>query len=162
VHGANRLASNSLLEGLVFAERVARDLEKAKPLTPPRRSRRWTAQRLSDRGAAQVAADSIRQIMWDHVGIDRHAEGLATAIRALNDIGRRLPAGATEEGNMVQAALLISEAALARNESRGGHYRRDFPRSSRSWSGKHVRLEVEGRRLRVVGPRGSSHWDGKR
>jgi len=140
VHGANRLASNSLLEGLVFAERVARDLERAKPLTPPRRPSRWTAPRLSDRGAAQVAADSIRQIMWDHVGIDRAAAELTTVITALGDIGRRLPTGATEEANMVQAAMLITQAALQRDESRGGHYRRDFPKSRRSWNARHVEL----------------------
>lgn len=152
VHGANRLASNSLLEGLVFAERVARDLERAKPLTPPRRPGRWTASRLTDRGAAQVAADSIRQIMWDYVGIDRDADGLSTAISALRDVRVRLPPGATEESNMVQAAMLIASAALERDESRGGHYRRDFPNSRRAWSAKHVQLtrsRVEGRKSKV-------------
>ena len=138
VHGANRLASNSLLEGLVFAERVARDLERAKPLKPPRRTSRWSAPRLSDRGAAQVAADTIRQIMWDHVGIDREATELTEAITALGDIGRRLPTGATEESNMVQAAMLIAQSALQRDESRGGHHRRDVPKSRRSWNGRHV------------------------
>src|SRR5438132_2896404 len=71
VHGANRLASNSLLEGLVFAERVARDMiETTAPAAAPRKVK-WTVPRLTDRGAAQVAADSIRQVMWDHCGIDR-------------------------------------------------------------------------------------------
>jgi L-aspartate oxidase len=138
VHGANRLASNSLLEGLVFAERVARDLERAKPLKPPRRPGRWSAPRLSDRGAAQVAADTIRQIMWDHVGIDREGNELTEAITALGDIGRRLPTGATEESNMVQAAMLIAQAALQRDESRGGHHRRDFPKLRRTWNARHV------------------------
>lgn len=148
VHGANRLASNSLLEGLVFAERVARDLEHVPPprLSHPRRRGHWTAPRLSDRGAAQVAADSIRQIMWDLVGIDRDAAGLTGAIAALGDIGSRLPAGATEEANMVLAATLIAEAALSRDESRGGHHRRDFPKSRRAWSGRHVQLQVRGQR----------------
>jgi L-aspartate oxidase len=123
VHGANRLASNSLLEGLVFAERVARDLEGVKPLAVPARRRTWRAPRLSDRGAAQVAADSIRQVMWDHVGIDRNEQGLKSVLSALSDIGRRLPAGATEEANMVLAATLIARSALRRQESRGGHYR---------------------------------------
>ncbi len=149
VHGANRLASNSLLEGLVFAERVARDLERVRPIRPPTRRSKWSAPRLLDRGAAQVAADAIRQIMWDLVGIDRDAAGLSAAISALREIGRRLPAGATEEANMVLAATLIAQAALERDESRGGHYRRDFPKSRPKWSGKHVeftRAEVAVRR----------------
>jgi L-aspartate oxidase len=140
VHGANRLASNSLLEGLVFAERVARDMESVTPLAPPRTASRWTAPRLVDRGAAQVAADSIRQVMWDYVGIDRDRSGLKNAIAHLKEIERRLPIGATEEANMVLAAMLIAESALRRNESRGGHYRRDFPKSNGKWRGRHVEL----------------------
>jgi L-aspartate oxidase len=142
VHGANRLASNSLLEGLVFAERVARDLEGVKPLAVPARRRTWRAPRLSDRGAAQVAADSIRQVMWDHVGIDRNEQGLKSVLSALSDIGRRLPAGATEEANMVLAATLIARSALRRQESRGGHYRSDYPSTRLAWSRKHVRLRL--------------------
>jgi L-aspartate oxidase len=142
VHGANRLASNSLLEGLVFAERVARDLEGVTPIAPPRAAGRWSAPRLSDRGAAQVAADTIRQIMWDYVGIDRDGRALKTAITKLKDVERRLPAGATEEVNMVLAATLIAGSALKRNESRGGHYRRDHPKSDRRWSKKHVELRL--------------------
>src|SRR5919107_613171 len=67
VHGANRLASNSLLEGLVFAERVARDLEKTPRLREhPRRRVSWDVPPLEDRGAAQVNADAIRSVMWEH------------------------------------------------------------------------------------------------
>ncbi len=146
VHGANRLASNSLLEGLVFAERVARDMERVVAVAPPRTRSSWKAARLSDRGAAQVAADTIRQIMWDHVGIDRDAAGINAAIAALRDIGRRLPTGATEEANMVLAATLIARSALLRDESRGGHHRRDFPTATRRWSGKHVEMQVRGQR----------------
>jgi L-aspartate oxidase len=138
VHGANRLASNSLLEGLVFAERVARDMiECAKQSTPPRK-KTWDVPALRDRGAAQVAADSIRQIMWDYCGIDRSAKGLRIGHAKLTEIESRLPPGATEERNMVQTSLLIADAALLRKESRGGHYRSDFPRAKRKWSGKHI------------------------
>ena len=157
VHGANRLASNSLLEGLVFAERVARDMERVSAIAPPKQRSSWKAQRLSDRGAAQVAADSIRRIMWDFVGIDRDAPGLNTAIAAIRDIGRRLPTGATEEANMVLAATLIARSALLRDESRGGHHRRDYPKSDRRWSGRHVELgqrsEVRGQSKQVKGRR---------
>ncbi len=138
VHGANRLASNSLLEGLVFAERVARDMIQVKKLPTPPRKRNWEVPVLRDRGAAQVAADSIRQVMWDHCGIDRSAKGLRLGLAKLAEIESRLPVGATEEMNMVQTSLLISDAALLRKESRGGHYRSDFPRAKRKWSGKHI------------------------
>ena len=138
VHGANRLASNSLLEGLVFAERVARDMIQVKKLPTPPRKKNWDVAVLRDRGAAQVAADSIRQVMWDHCGIDSSAKGLRLGLAKLTEIESRLPVGATEETNMVQTSLLIADAALLRKESRGGHYRSDFPRAKRKWSGRHI------------------------
>jgi L-aspartate oxidase len=139
VHGANRLASNSLLEGLVFAERVARDL----PSTPPlpevvKGPGEWTVPALADRGAAQVAADTIRRVMWEYAGIARTAKGLRSCITELSDIAERLPEGATEETNMVDTALLIAEAALLRKESRGGHFRADFPKAKRKWQHRHI------------------------
>jgi L-aspartate oxidase len=138
VHGANRLASNSLLEGLVFAERVARDMMDTRKLPTPPRKKNWDVPVLRDRGAAQVAADTIRQVMWDYCGIDRSAKGLRLGLVKLNEIESRLPTGATEEANMVQTSRLIAEAALLRKESRGGHYRSDFPRAKRKWSGRHI------------------------
>jgi len=140
VHGANRLASNSLLEGLVFAERVARDLASANQVTKPPVTGKWRVPPFTDRGAAQVAADEIRAVMWDHAGIARTARGLRSALERLADIGRRLPPGATEELNMLQTAQLVVEAALLRKESRGGHYRADFPRAKRTWSKRHIEL----------------------
>ncbi|MBA2686569.1 MAG: L-aspartate oxidase [Gemmatimonadaceae bacterium] len=137
VHGANRLASNSLLEGLVFAERVARDMIKIEKLGRLPKKKDWSVPRLKDRGAAQVAADEIRRIMWEFAGIDRTAKGLRTCIELVDDIERRLPEGATEELNMVQTASLIADAALMRKESRGGHYRSDFPRTRGKWR-KHI------------------------
>lgn len=138
VHGANRLASNSLLEGLVFAERVARDMIAAPRLTRAPRVKDWDAPVLRDRGAAQVGADAVRRVMWDHVGIDRSAKGLREGLMLLADIETRLPAGATEEANMVETARLIAKAALMRKESRGGHYRSDFPHAVRKWGRKHI------------------------
>ena len=93
---------------------------------------------LRDRGAAQVAADSIRQVMWDYCGIDRSAKGLRVGLDKLKEIESRLPEGATEEANMVQTSLLIADGALLRKESRGGHYRSDFPRAKKKWSGRHI------------------------
>ncbi|HEX7545939.1 MAG TPA: hypothetical protein VF368_04385, partial [Gemmatimonadaceae bacterium] len=98
----------------------------------------WTVPLLRDRGAAQVAVDSIRQLMWDDAGIDRNSKGLRHCIERLEDITARLPTGATEEQNMVDTAHLIAEAALMRKESRGGHFRRDFPKEKRKWRGKHI------------------------
>jgi len=140
VHGANRLASNSLLEGLVFAERVARDLLSVNEVGKSPAIAKWRVPPLADRGAAQVAADEIRAVMWENAGIARTARGLRTALEKLADIGRRLPAGATEELNMLQTAQLVAEAALLRKESRGGHYRADYPRAKRTWKGRHIEL----------------------
>ena len=128
VHGANRLASNSLLEGLVFAERVARDLlEVARPGRAPRRREGWEVPPLADRGAAQVAADAVRTAMWEDAAIDRTEKGLERCLGRLRGIEGRLAKGMTEERNLVQTARLIAEGAIRRRESRGGHYRSDFP-----------------------------------
>jgi L-aspartate oxidase len=139
VHGANRLASNSLLEGLVFAERVARDLASTPALrTPLPRKGHWQVPLLVDRGAAQVAADDVRRVMWEFAGINRTAKGLRTCLAAIDEIEARLPEGATEEQNLVGTARLIADAALLRKESRGGHFRSDFPRAKRKWKGRHI------------------------
>jgi L-aspartate oxidase len=140
VHGANRLASNSLLEGLVFAERVARDLPSAATLSRVPGPKKWKVPVLTDRGAAQVAADTIRDVMWDFAGIARTARGLRTGLERLAEIEERLPEGATEEQNMLDTGRLVAEAALMRKESRGGHYRSDFPRAKRTWKGRHIEL----------------------
>jgi L-aspartate oxidase len=138
VHGANRLASNSLLEGLVFAERVARDMMVTPPLEVLPPEVKWSVPQLRDRGAAQVSAERIRDIMWERAGISRTARGLRSCVAELRAILQRLHAGATEEINMAQTAILIAEAALLRRESRGGHFRSDFPTETRKWRGKHI------------------------
>jgi L-aspartate oxidase len=133
VHGANRLASNSLLEGLVFGERAARQLLHPSP-GGPAQPRRLVAVPLEpgagrDAGAADV--ERVRDIMWERVGIMRTASGLRRAERALERIGRRAePRGSEPPGMGANAALtgrLIARAALAREESRGAHFRLDFP-----------------------------------
>src|SRR5919199_1036537 len=136
--GANRLASNSLLEGLVFADAVARDMRDATPLPDVQPVGDWAVPVLRDRGAAQVAATAVREVMWEHAGIDRTASGLRLCLQTLGEIEARLPVGATEEANMVQTARLIAEAALLRKESRGGHFRSDYPSARRTWEGRHI------------------------
>ncbi len=138
VHGANRLASNSLLEGLVFAERVASDVGTVPRLARRPRHVEWTVPVLYDRGGAQVGAEAVREVMWRYAGIDRSAQGLATAVEELNEIMGRLPEGATEEANLAETAFIIVSMALKRQESRGGHFRRDFPRPKKKWKGRHI------------------------
>jgi L-aspartate oxidase len=103
----------------------------------PRRTE-WRVSPLGDRGAAQVAADEIRRVMWEQVGISRDAKGLTTARKALDALRARLTGDMTEELNMVDTARLIVASALKRKESRGGHFRRDFPKPRNAWRGKHI------------------------
>ncbi len=138
VHGANRLASNSLLEGLVFAERVAADVATMPRLPRVPQRVAWSVPILYDRGGAQVGAEAVRDVMWRYAGIDRSAQGLATAVEELSEIMGRLPEGATEEANLAETAFIIASMALARQESRGGHFRRDFPRPKKKWKGRHI------------------------
>jgi L-aspartate oxidase len=149
VHGANRLASNSLLEGVVFGARAGlamRDsLSSSRPkgrtqknensrfanlATPCAISKNSVAPATPDEVEAVTAA--IRDIMWKHVGIVREgAASLRHALRDLKAIESRLPQAQTrrqcEARNTLQTASLIAQCALAREESRGAHYRADFP-----------------------------------
>jgi L-aspartate oxidase len=132
VHGANRLASNSLLEGLISPGVCARSRQT-------RRSRRCRGKTgrfplLADRGAAQVATDAIRLVMGEYTGI-ADCKGLRSASGSTTSSPGT---GAPEEANMAETARLIVEAALMRKESRGGHYRSDFPRAKRKWTGRHI------------------------
>jgi L-aspartate oxidase len=117
VHGANRLASNSLLEALVFGARAARAM-RSDHLPEPAAIR--TA------ASAAEGSFSLRQVQdlaWSHCGIIRDAQRLAEACRILESEGP-----AAEARNVHQVALLIARCALARCESRGAHYRTDFPK----------------------------------
>ena len=147
VHGANRLASNSILEGLVFAERVARDMASAAPLSELPPAEEWRVPPLHDRGAAQVAANTVRTAMWEHAGIVRSADGLRACLAILDDVAARLPAGATEETNLVDTGRLIARSALMREESRGGHFRSDFPCDSADWEHRHIYWDHAGTRV---------------
>jgi L-aspartate oxidase len=159
VHGANRLASNSLLEGLVFGRRVAAVLaDVAHPGDWPRTSPLPGVQRetdslvLPERSLTAPVAKAIRQrlreTMWHDVSLRRDAKGLTEAndtLRALAASGPMDP----ETANMLLAAQLIVTAALAREESRGGHFREDFPDRDAAFDGVHSLL----RAATVVAPR---------
>jgi L-aspartate oxidase len=133
VHGANRLASNSLLESLVFAWRAADALDvsgspldlatTASAFAPP------TA------GATPVDRDALRDLMWRHAGLERDAAGLTEAAAEL--AGWRAddpsPAG-REDANLLDLGRLVVHAALRRQESRGAHFRTDFPEPTEGWA----------------------------
>jgi L-aspartate oxidase len=137
VHGANRLASNSLLEALVFGARVADDIGVRPPAAHGDGTFPATADLLAApagraaAGAALIA--TLRQLMWQHVGVIRSEPGLRTALTAMATLAAELPPGAGEARNLVEVGRLIATAALARRESRGGHYRADFPSPDPRW-----------------------------
>jgi L-aspartate oxidase len=126
VHGANRLAGNSLLEGLVFGARVAAGV--AENLRPIVRSGLRLPAGAYEAGAADVpnAVVELRRVMWDHVGLVRTGAGLEIALAALCDLERRV-AWSVEGRNLLDVSRLVATAALARKESRGGHFREDHP-----------------------------------
>jgi L-aspartate oxidase len=140
VHGANRLASNSLLEGVVFGECVVRELLDPTPGGPATSPRRVVVPvRPGDgRGQDRKISGSVRNLLWDRVGIERDGPGLLETIRTLDGYAARVEpsdpgelAGPT--ANHVLLAALIARAALARTESRGSHFRHDFPRHRAEW-----------------------------
>jgi L-aspartate oxidase len=135
VHGANRLASNSLLEGLVFARRMADAIAAAPgPRRAPAPARAGEAL-LDDK-----VRPSLQRLMSRHVGVLRSAKGLAEAASGLVDLGAVTTGdGATEHWeatNLVAVAAALVAAATARQETRGAHWREDFPdRDDEQWRG---------------------------
>ncbi len=122
-HGANRLASNSLIEAVVYAARIAEDIDgnavaapacaPAEPITP-------------QNGAMPALSETrLRAMMTSHVGVIRDGERLAQAVRAFAAIERN--AGNIALRNMATTALLVAASAWARRESRGAHFRSDHP-----------------------------------
>jgi L-aspartate oxidase len=112
VHGANRLASNSLLEGVVFGLRAGRAMKLGGGRSGLRPDTQIT--RLS---APRTSSEDPRDVAWQYCGILRDEQGLTRAIELLDD----------DSSNVATVARLIARCALARRESRGGHYRTDYP-----------------------------------
>jgi L-aspartate oxidase len=135
VHGANRLASNSLLEGLVFGARAGDAMRaelraaraKAKTEDGPRAAH---SNGPVDAGTEEVIRE-IQDLMWQDVGIVRDRAGLTRAIERLEQIRPRVARPqarrAWEAQNLCQTGLIVARLALGREESRGAHYRSDFP-----------------------------------
>jgi len=134
VHGANRLASNSLLEGLVYGARAGAAMREEKAhsssshASPNAKPAENPATR-EGRGAEELIR-AVRDLAWKNIGIVRSGAGLREAIEQLEEWRRCLPAMTNrrqcEANNIFLAALLIARSALARLESRGAHYRLDY------------------------------------
>ena len=139
VHGSNRLASNSLLEGLVFGARAGLAMKRS---APARQASKASASKSgwSSSAAASVPGiqnAEVRPLMWQHAGLFRDGKGLESVLGRLEELWSGLDAvtagGLTADplawrtATLVTVARLIARAALRRTESRGGHYRSDYP-----------------------------------
>jgi L-aspartate oxidase len=162
VHGANRLASNSLLEGLVFAHRIADDVTDR--IAAGSLARLEPVERPGQEGLLPATARvAVQRAASDGPGVIRSAEGLRSAARALaelpadahlapsDDAGLRAKLDVThgtaewETTNLHAVATALTAAALLREETRGGHYREDFPERNELWRGRLVsQLDGEG------------------
>jgi L-aspartate oxidase len=132
VHGANRLASNSLLEGLVFGARAGKTMvdELRRQGASAAKLHRAVSNGPVDMATEEVIRE-IQDLMWRDVGIVRTGSRLKAAIEQLNRIASRVAHPQTrrahEAQNLHALGLLVARSALAREESRGAHYRTDFP-----------------------------------
>jgi len=143
VHGANRLASNSLLEALVFGSRVAEDLRASAGRSFPSGRRVPTVSAGTPRDEELQIA--IRKVMWEKVGVVRDEKGLSAAADELEALAESYPRLAGEARNLLSVGRLVTAAALARRESRGGHFRSDFPVPDPDWQRRvHVTAAPDG------------------
>ncbi|KPF78005.1 L-aspartate oxidase [alpha proteobacterium AAP81b] len=143
LHGANRLASNSLLECLVFGQAVADDITRQwNTLAPPPTVRAWDESRVTDSDEEVVVThnwDELRRFMWDYVGIVRTNKRLERASHRVKLLRKevadyygnfRVTPDLIELRNLVTVADLIVRSARARKESRGLHFTSDYPRTA--------------------------------
>jgi len=137
VHGANRLASNSLREVLVFSKRIIERTELDAPAAVEKTRSAGSYQlpsREPYKDAPALSLTNLQSMLWDKVGIVRDVDGLYRAAITLTAWNRILPVPTDrlsyELNTMITNARLMTEAALLREESRGAHYRADFPTSS--------------------------------
>jgi len=148
VHGANRLASNSLLEGLVFGNRIAQKIKENIALSPikklkvPKLSYNAHQEKHIEFSPAGLKKE-LQKLMWDKLGIIRNSSDLKKARQKISEwkFIFKLELKTTEEfelANLIILADLVTNSALQREESRGAHYREDFPdRDDVNWK-KHI------------------------
>ena len=134
VHGANRLASNSLLEGLVFGARAAiamQEPSRAAPLKPDRVNPTGLGFTANDETPSPqpsaIESEAVRDLMWRRAGLFRDRAGLQEAVARLEAAAASPRTTEPRHRNLATVARLIARAALRREESRGGHFRADFP-----------------------------------
>lgn len=153
LHGANRLASNSLLEAVVLGARVAADIGRlvtSRMAHPIARTYRAAPERSLDAVRRARLVERLRQTMSAHVGVVRNGSGLERALTILREIGEEA-GGDRAIVNMALAAEIIAGSALRRTESRGAHYRSDFPAPDVALQ---HRSAVTLREIRATGARG--------
>jgi L-aspartate oxidase len=144
VHGANRLASNSLLEGLVFSGRIVDHLKNQPVIIPEETSGLMIhyPELQLDYEHMESHLATLHQITSRYLGIIREKQDLETAERRLKEnhyhnMGFELNPDFFTVQSMIRLAAMIAKAALIREESRGGHYRSDFPNPDQNWQ-KHI------------------------
>ncbi len=133
LHGANRLASNGLLEALVYAEICAENIKEAVPLSENAKEifpHFEKADDFRDKEDLQI----LRNTMTEHVGVIREEKGLKKALEIFGKLAEKTPKAYENFHNMLATATLIAASALLREESRGGHFRKDFPNPHDSWA----------------------------
>jgi L-aspartate oxidase len=136
VHGANRLASNSLLEGLVFGRRIADTIVNRPAPTPAAPAEPAATGQLLD----DVHRPRLQQLMSQHVGVLRDLKGLEQAAQGLAEVADEAPGEPSTENweatNLLTVATALVLAARTREETRGSHWRDDFPdRDDEHWLG---------------------------
>jgi L-aspartate oxidase len=140
VHGANRLASNSLLEGVVFGSRAGRAMQGVE------RAPRGRGEVPSPVQYPDMTAETVRELAWRYCGISRSADGLSEALRTLGAVRMTGKTGSTRRDHQLRnihaVATLIARCATAREESRGAHYRMDF-RDARPEFQSHSRVRKD-------------------
>lgn len=150
VHGANRLASNSLLEGLVFGKRIANYISSISPEVPQSRTIKNTAEQVNEKPKLPTKKQ-IQEVMTTYVGIQRTNTGLQFAIKWFEKYREQISfqninvkiftINEIEVINMLTIGWIIATSAFKRTESRGGHYRIDYPeRNDHYWQRKQVMI----------------------
>jgi L-aspartate oxidase len=143
VHGANRLASNSLLEGLVFGARAGEAMiqEKSGAGVPPAKFELHTKPGRLEARSTEVR-QQLQQNNWENFGLIRNENGIRSGVGFLNSLASFKPANLEELEllNLVDCSKLMGSFALQRRESRGSHFREDFPEKNPQWDGHHTLL----------------------